>query len=165
VRGGNVVAGISVRWLSDDEQRAWRAYLRGNRLLEVALDKALQEHGLSLSEYEIISMLSEAPKRRMRMSELADIVTLSRSRLTHTAARLETRGWVERLPFEGDKRGVHLCLTAAGLAQVKVASRVHVNSVRESLIDLLSPEQFRQLGEAMAAVEDSLRARFAAAAK
>lgn len=148
-----------VRWLSEDEQQGWRAYLRGNRLLEVALDKALQEHGMSLSEYEIISMLSEAPRRRLRMSELADIVTQSRSRLTHTASRLEARGWVERLPFEGDKRGVQLCLTPSGLAQVKLASRVHVESVRECLLDLMTPAQFRQLGAIMATVEESLRAR------
>ena len=80
------------------EQRAWRAYLRASRLLEAALDRDLQYHGVQLSEYEIISMLSEAPDRRLRMSGLADLVVQSRSRLTHTAGRLEKRGWVQREP-------------------------------------------------------------------
>lgn len=99
------------RWLDDDEQRAWRAYLRGTRMLEEALDRDLQDHGLALSEYEIISMLSESPLHRLRMSELAELVVQSRSRLTHTATRLERRGWVVRQPCENDRRGVELVLT------------------------------------------------------
>ena len=69
------------RWLSTHEQHAWRAYLRGSRLLEAALDRDLQSHGVQLSEYEIISMLSEAPDRRLRMSGLADLVARSRAGL------------------------------------------------------------------------------------
>ena len=80
------------RWLSDSEQDHWRAYLRGSRYLEEALDRDLQTHGLQLTEYEILSMLSESEGGRLRMSELADLVVQSRSRLTHTAARLEKRG-------------------------------------------------------------------------
>ena len=107
------------RWLDDDEQRSWRAYLRGSRLLEAALDRDLQDHGVQLSEYEIMSMLSEHPQRRLRMSEIAALVVQSRSRLTHTAARLEKRGFVRREPCEGDRRGVELVLTDAGLAAVE----------------------------------------------
>ena len=83
-------------WLDAGQQRAWRAYLRGSRLLETSLDRDLLRHGVQLSEYEIISMLSEQPDRRLRMSALADMVVQSRSRLTHTASRLEKRGWVQR---------------------------------------------------------------------
>lgn len=145
-----------VRWLSDAEQRSWRAVLRATRLLERALDQALGDAGIQLSEYEIISMLSEAPTRRLRMSELADFVVQSRSRLTHTASRLEARGWVTREPCADDKRGVELVLTAAGMEAVTRISRIHVQSVRDNLVDIMPPEQFQALGDAMAIVRDHL---------
>ena len=143
------------RWLSRSEQGAWRAYLRGSRMLEEALDRDLQEHGLQLSEYEIISMLSETPRHRLRMSELAELVVQSRSRLTHTATRLEKRGWVVREPCENDRRGVELVLTPEGRSRVSAVSAAHVESVRRHLVDLMSPEQFLALGVAMAQVRDA----------
>jgi DNA-binding MarR family transcriptional regulator len=145
-----------VRWLSDSEQASWRAILRGTRLLEQALDDALGDAGLQLSEYEIISMLSESPNHRLRMSELADMVVQSRSRLTHTAKRLEDRGWVTREQCSDDKRGVELVLTAGGLAAVGAIARVHVQSVRANLVDIMTPTQFTAIGDAMAIVRDHL---------
>ncbi|TQL52192.1 MarR family winged helix-turn-helix transcriptional regulator [Ornithinicoccus hortensis] len=144
------------RWLSEDEQRSWRAFLRGQRLLNEALDQALATDGIRLTEYEIISMLSEAPGGRLRMSVLADQVVQSRSRLTHTATRLESRGWVERRTCHEDRRGVELTLTASGRAALVDLSRIHVESVRANLVDLLEPEQFAALGEAMQVVVDAL---------
>ena len=144
------------RWLSPDEQRAWRAYLRASRLIEEALDRDLQSHGVQLTEYEIISMLSEAPGRRLRMSTLADLVVQSRSRLTHTATRLESRGWVRRESCLEDKRGVELVLTGAGWAAVQEMARVHVESVRRSVIDPVPPELFVALGQAMEAIRGAL---------
>lgn len=144
------------RWLTDGEQRAWRAYLRASRLIEEALDRDLQSHGVQLSEYEIISMLSETPGRRLRMSSLADLVVQSRSRLTHTATRLEKRGWVMREPCLADKRGVELVLTPAGLEAVRQMARVHVESVRRTVIDPVTPEQFEALGMAMDIIRTSL---------
>ena len=143
-------------WLSDSEQASWRAILRGTRLLETALDDALHESGLQLSEYEIISMLSESPSHRLRMSELAAMVVQSRSRLTHTAKRLEDRGWVTREQCSDDKRGVELVLTPGGLAAVREISAVHVESVRSNLVDIMTPEQFQAIGDAMAIVRDHL---------
>lgn len=143
------------RWLSAAEQEAWRAYLRGSRELAVALDKDLAEHGVSLPEYELISMLSGAPRGRQRMSALADFIVQSRSRVTHTAARLEKRGWVLREPAPDDGRGVVLCLTPAGRAKVEGLARIHVESVRRHLIDPLTPEQFIALGDAMQSVRDA----------
>ena len=102
------------RWLTDEEQLAWRAYLHGARLLEVALDADLAAAGVSLPEYEILSMLSEAPGGRMRMSALADLVVQSRSRVTHTASRLEKQDLVVREPCPEDGRGVELVLTGPG---------------------------------------------------
>lgn len=147
---------MDVQWLSDAEQASWRAILRGTRLLEQALDDALGDAGLQLSEYEIISMLSESPNHRLRMSELAAMVVQSRSRLTHTAKRLEDRGWVTREQCSDDKRGVELVLTSGGLTAVHDIARIHVQSVRENLVDIMTPTQFTAMGDAMAIVRDHL---------
>lgn len=144
------------RWLSPDEQRSWRAYLRGSRMLEAALDRDLQSQGVQLSEYELISMLSEAPEGRLRMSVLADLIVQSRSRVTHTAARLENRGWVRREACLQDRRGVELVLTDAGWRAIESMARVHVGSVRRRLLDAMSPEQFGQLGVAMQRVREHI---------
>ena len=143
------------RWLNDDEQVSWRAYLRGSRFLEEALDRDLQEHGLQLSEYEILSMLSESDGQRLRMSELAELVVQSRSRLTHTAVRLEKRGWVERQSCLSDRRGVELVLTAEGRRRLDETAKAHVESVRRHLLDVMSPADFAALGVAMARVRDA----------
>jgi len=140
------------RWLDADELDAWRGYLRASRLLEAVLDQDLHAHGLQLSEYEIISVLSDQPTRRLRMSEIAEVVVQSRSRLTHTAGRLEKRGWVRREVCEGDRRGVELVLTEAGLAEITRMAPTHVVSVRRNLLDHVSREEFLALGRAMAAI-------------
>lgn len=145
-----------VRWLSDEEQKSWRSYLRGARALEVALDADLQRSGISLAEYELMSMLSEAEGHCMRMSPLADLVIQSRSRVTHTATRLARRGWVTRRAAADDGRGVELVLTPEGLDAVHSAARIHVDSVRANLIDLLRPAEFRTLGAAMEKVRTHL---------
>lgn len=145
-----------VRWLTASEQHAWRAFLRGSRLLSETLDDDMQEHGVSLSEYEILAMLSEADPDGLRMSALADLVVQSRSRLSHTALRLERRKLVRRRPTPGDGRGVELSLTPAGRAAVDRLSPIHVRSVRAHLVDVLTPEQLRQVGHAMQIVRAAI---------
>jgi len=140
------------RWLDADEQQAWHEYLRASRLLEAALDQDLQAHGLQLSEYEIISILSEQPGRRLRMSVIAELVVQSRSRLTHTAGRLEARGWVRRETCAGDRRGVELVLTDTGYQEITRMAPTHVAGVRAHLLDHLSRDDLLALGRAMAAV-------------
>ena len=144
-----------VRWLSAEEQKAWRAYLRGTRLLERALSEDLQG-SCQITEYELLSMLSEAPDQRMRMSVLADRIVQSRSRVTHSAGRLERRGWVRREPSSEDGRGVVIGLTPEGREVVGALAPQHVASVRRHLLDVLTPEQVQALGEAMAAVRNHL---------
>ncbi|NLG22328.1 MAG: MarR family transcriptional regulator [Actinomycetales bacterium] len=144
-----------VRWLTPDEQVAWRAYLRGSRLIATALDEGLTQHGTRLTEYEILSMLSEAPGGRLRMSALAQLVVQSRSRLTHTATRLERLGWVQRRAVREDRRGVELSLTPAGRAVLERLSEVHVSDVRRVLLDRLTPEEFTALGRAMARIVEA----------
>ncbi len=147
---------MTTRWLSEDEQRSWRAYLRGSRLLEAVLDRDLNAAGVQLPEYEVLSMLSEAPRERMRMSAIADLVVQSRSRLTHAAIRLERRGWVRRESCLQDRRGVELVLTSAGRRAVEQIARQHVASVRRHLVDHLEPEELAALGSAMSHVADGI---------
>jgi len=147
------------QWLDADEQHAWRQYLHASRLLEAEMDRALQSHGLQLTEYEILAALSESPDRRLRMSAIADWVVQSRSRLTHTARRLENRGWVRRQAYVGDRRGVELVLTDAGLEVVVETAPTHVRSVRANLVDPLSREEFLALGQAMESVRRAMASR------
>jgi len=144
------------QWLDAQEQDVWREYLRASRLLESALDHDLQAHGLQLTEYEILSMLSEQPQRRLRMSVIADLVVQSRSRLTHTAGRLESRGWVRREACEGDRRGVELVLTDTGFAEIVRMAPTHVASVRANVLDHLSREDLLALGRAMALISSGI---------
>ncbi|RYG77494.1 MarR family transcriptional regulator [Yimella sp. RIT 621] len=151
------MSGSGVEWLDDEQQLAWRHYIRGSRALETVLDNEVQtEAGMSLSEFELLSMLSEAPDRALRMSTLAELIVQSRSRVTHTANRLARRGWVERRAAADDGRGVELVLTEAGMEAVVVAAQVHVMSVRRHLIDVLERLELVELGAAMMKVRASL---------
>jgi DNA-binding MarR family transcriptional regulator len=95
--------------------------------------------------YETLVRLSEAPDRRLRLSELADQSQSSRSRLSHSLARLEALGWIRREACASDRRGAYALLTDAGLAALAAAAPVHVESVRRHLFDVLSPEELFQL--------------------
>jgi DNA-binding MarR family transcriptional regulator len=98
-------------------------------------------------------VLSEQPLRALRMSEIADRLCFSKSRLTHAIGRLEERGWVERVACPTDRRGQIAALTDAGLAALRAVAPTHVAGVREHLFDRLTPEQVEQLraiGEAIA---------------
>lgn len=138
--------------MSAGEQRSWRRLLCGLTVLQTRMDTDLTPHGVALSEYEILVLLSEQEGRELRMSALAERVSQSRSRLTHTATRLAGRGWVERRRVPGDGRGVALWLTDEGLTAVERLAPVHVESVRRRVVDLLSAEEFSALGEMMQAV-------------
>src|SRR3954452_8213223 len=105
-----------MRWLTDDEQRAWRAFLLAGQLLMDRLDRELlQEAGMPHAYYAILVVLSESPGRSLRMTEIADRLCFSRSRLTHAIGRLEGRGWVERVACQTDRRGANAGLRDPGL--------------------------------------------------
>ena len=147
------------RWLDDDEQQTWRAFLAANRLVFEQLDRALQrDSGIPHTSYEILVRLSEAPERALRMSALADRSQSSRSRLSHAVARLEEQGWVERRSCADDKRGQVAHLTDAGFAALAAAAPGHVESVREHVFDPLTPDQVRQLREISTALVDGILA-------
>ncbi|MET0741365.1 MAG: MarR family transcriptional regulator [Candidatus Nanopelagicales bacterium] len=137
------------RWLSEDEQRSWRAWVSMHLLLDDRLQRELASaHGLSLADYEILVRLSEAPDRRLRMSELADRALSSRSRLSHQITRLEQAGLVARVECASDRRGFFAVLTDHGWSVLVGAAPTHVTGVREHFVDQLSPEEFAALGQA-----------------
>lgn len=134
------------RWLDDEEQRTWRAYLAATRMLADAVEGQLQrEAGLPHAYYEVLVQLSEAPGRAMRMAELADAVRGSRSRLSHAVTRLEEMGWVRRQDCPTDRRGQVAVLTDEGYDALAAAAPGHVECVRRTLFDPLSRTQVRQL--------------------
>lgn len=146
-----------VRWLDEEEQRAWRSILRASHLIQVSMEEALAVHRVSVGEYELLSMVSEAPGGRMRMSALADLIVQSRSRVSHTATRLEKRGWVERVKTPEDGRGVVLAITAEGRERLEVLAPAHVESVRHGLLDHLSREELLAQAEVMRRVVRATR--------
>jgi DNA-binding MarR family transcriptional regulator len=147
------------RWLSREQQAAWRAYIVGTTLLTDTLDRELrQSHGISLGEYEILVRLSESPGRTLRMAQIAESMRHSRSRVTHTVSRMEKAGLVSRCAAEGDRRGVDAKMTDKGWDLLVAAAPTHVNGVREHFVDLATEEQFAVLGTVMDAVSDHLLA-------
>lgn len=141
------------RWLTPEQQVAWRSFLLGSARLTEALNRQLEgDAGISLSEYEILVRLSESPERSIRMSELAASLVHSRSRITHTVSRLERQGLVRRQTCLADGRGVECVMTDEGFALLKAAAPGHVRAVRAHLVDLVPDDQFMVLGEVMAAV-------------
>ncbi|MEV4240640.1 MarR family transcriptional regulator [Nocardia sp. NPDC049737] len=129
----------------------------GNQRLATALNRQLQrDSDLTLAEYRILVLLSEAPDRSLRMSELADGVLSSRSRLTHQIRRLETQRMVRRNTCVEDGRGVLAELTDEGMRRLEAAAPGHVEAVRRNFIDLLGPEQLDVVGEVFARVDNEV---------
>lgn len=144
-------------WLDDDEQRTWRSFLATSELLYGALDRQLQQDaGITHASYIVLAMLSEAPGRSLRMSELAALANSSPSRLSHAVARLQERGWIRREPAPKDGRGTVAVLTDAGWDMLVRTAPGHVEAVREHLFDRLTPEQVRALGDICSTVLDGL---------
>jgi DNA-binding MarR family transcriptional regulator len=146
------------QWLSDDEQVSWRAWIAASLLLPDRLSRDLQEEsGISLPDYEILVYLSEAPEHRLRMSDLAARTLSSRSRLSHQVDRLSDAGLVDRQPCSDDRRGYFAVLTSAGWDFLVATAPAHVASVREHLVDVLTPEEFAEFGRLCAKVAEQLR--------
>ncbi|MEU1076566.1 MULTISPECIES: MarR family transcriptional regulator [unclassified Streptomyces] len=152
------------RWLSDDEQRTWRAYLHATTLLEDHLDRQLQrDAGMPHIYYGLLIQLSEAPRRRLRMTELAIGAKITRSRLSHAIARLEKNGWVRREDCPSDKRGQFAALTDEGFEVLERTAPGHVAAVRQAMFDRLTPEQAEQLGQIMRVIAEGLQPKDAGA--
>ncbi|RFS83703.1 MarR family transcriptional regulator [Actinomadura spongiicola] len=129
-------------WLDADEQETWRAFLWTSRLLNEALDRQLQrDSGMPHAYYMILAMLSESPGRARTMSELAELVHSSPSRLSHAVNRLEDAGWVRRSKQGADRRTTIAELTDEGFTALAKAAPGHVTEVRRHLFDPLTREQ------------------------
>ncbi len=142
-----------MEWLTDEQQAAWRPFIALLGRLPAALDAQLQrDAGITNFDYLVLSGLSEAPSRTLRMSELAAIANSSLSRLSHVVTRLEAKGWVRREPCPGDGRFINAVLTDEGWQKVLATAPGHVSAVRELLVDVLTKEEFEQLGAISARV-------------
>ncbi|MCB0905751.1 MAG: MarR family transcriptional regulator [Nocardioidaceae bacterium] len=148
---------MGTRWLDDTQQHSWRALILGMTLLIDRLDDDLRkEHGLSLTEYEILVRLSEAPGRQMRMARLADALAHSRSRVTHTVQRMERADLAVRSESPEDGRGVLCRLTDHGFEVLEKAAVTHVEGVHAYIVDLATPADFEAVGRVMDSVADQL---------
>lgn len=146
------------RWLSEEEQSVWRAYLHATTLMEDHLDRQLQrDAGMPHIYYGLLVQLSQAPRRQKRMTELAKDAKITRSRLSHAVARLEKSGWVRREDCPSDKRGQNAVLTDDGFEMLRRSAPGHVDAVRQAMFDRLTPEQVRSLGEIMQVVATGLQ--------
>ncbi|MBA8827467.1 DNA-binding MarR family transcriptional regulator [Saccharopolyspora lacisalsi] len=146
------------RWLNNREMSAWRSYIVGSALLEYRLSRELQtEHGVSLADYEILVQLSEQPRHRQRMSELAQGVAHSKSRISHQIRRLEAKGLVLRRECPSDGRVVLALLTDEGKRLLRQAAPTHVAGVREHMVDFLDEEECRVLNCVFGRITEHLR--------
>ncbi len=143
------------RWLNAVEARIWRSFVEARARVVNELDRALKhDAGMSIDDYEVLVLLSEAPDHRLRMSALSDRLVHSQSRLTQRIDRLVRRGWVRREQCPEDQRGILAVLTPEGLETMGEIAPAHVARVRELLIDLVDPaerEMFADVLERVAA--------------
>ena len=152
VTGGDGAPG-TVRWLDEDEMRAWQSFLAAGALVDRRVDQQLKDAvGLSHPQYEILVRLAAAPDGELRMTELADTVLTSKSGLTYQVTQLEKAGLVARRSCPSDVRGVLAVLTEAGRRKLEQAAPGHVALVRELLIDVLTPGQLVVIADALGEV-------------
>jgi DNA-binding MarR family transcriptional regulator len=136
-----------VKWLTAAELHSWLSVVRLMTWLPWSIDQQLRrDSSLGMVEYQVLAMLSESPRRTMRMSSLAEVTNASLSRLSHLVKRLEARGLLRREPDPADGRFTNAILTEKGFHELAEAAPGHVAHVRSLVIDILSPEQLRRLG-------------------
>ena len=147
------------RWLTEEEQRAWRGLLRMTSQLNARANRLLQEeYGISLADYEVLVALSEAPEGRLRVFEVADALAWEQSRVSHQLARMQRRGLITREGCATNARGAFAVLTTVGRGAIERAAPAHVEQVRQLVFDELSHEQVSALTEITTRVLDRLAA-------
>lgn len=143
-------------WLTDRQQRVWRAFLTMSRLLDEQIERDMQRSGdMPFAYYLVLAMLSEAPDRRLRMNKLSDAVGFSQSRLSHAVTRLEQLGWVRRDQSSSDKRGQWASLTPVGLQTLRRVAPSHAETVRSLVFDPLSAQQLDALEDLVQTLLDA----------
>jgi DNA-binding MarR family transcriptional regulator len=145
------------KWLSKEQQAHWRSWLTASTVLPEQLSRELQEqHGLTITDYEILVRLSENESNAIRMSDLATQTLMSRSRLSHQIDRMESAGLVSREVSPDDRRGQLAVLTSAGMKAIVAAAPDHVEGVRKHFVDLLTDAEYKALGSALKNIADHL---------
>ena len=148
---------MSTRWLDEDEQAAWVRLAAVVELLPGVLEAQLRRDAdLTHFEYWVLAMLSEAPGRTLRMTALASRTSATLSRLSHVVARLEGRGLVDRIPCPEDRRATDARLTEAGWDLVVASAPGHLETVRNYVVDALTPRQITQLTAIAGAILDRI---------
>jgi DNA-binding MarR family transcriptional regulator len=138
-----------VKWLTDAEVASWLSVVRMMTWLPWSIDQQLRrDSNLGMVEYQVMARLSQSPERTLRMSLLADLANSSLSRLSHLVKRLEDRGLVRRELDPADGRFTNAILTDKGFETLAEAAPGHVAHVRSLVVDVLSPEQLRRMGQA-----------------
>jgi DNA-binding MarR family transcriptional regulator len=146
------------RWLNPEEQRAWLAYVDFSTHLSDYLNRQLRrEAGMAHADYTLLAHLSSVPGHALTMSELAQRLKITRSRLTHAVTRLQEAGYVDRREDPGDRRSQLAALAPQGLELLKRAAPGHVEAVRRAVFDALTPEQAIQLAEIGEAINAALQ--------
>jgi DNA-binding MarR family transcriptional regulator len=149
-----------VRWLNPREMKAWRNYIIASRRMLEALDSDLADYELTLADYEVLAQLSDAPGRKLRMSELAEIAMVSKSRLSHRMKVMEAAGWVRREECPEDRRGYFAVMTDKGFKAIERAAPTHVGSVRNRFLDHLSVKDQEDLAKIFDRLQSQLRGQF-----
>ena len=148
------------RWLNPREMKAWRSYIIASRRMLEALDNDLAGFELTMADYEVLAQLSDAPDRKLRMSELAEIAMVSKSRLSHRMKVMEKAGWVRREECPSDRRGYFAVMTDKGFKAIEKAAPTHVESVRNRFVDHLTVKDQEELSKIFDRVQSQLRGQF-----
>jgi DNA-binding MarR family transcriptional regulator len=134
--------------LADDEGAAWEGFLRAHATIMRALSGELEQaDAMSMSSYDVLLQLARAPKRRLRMTELAEAVVLSPSGLTRLVERLEREGLVARIKSAHDAHGAYATLTDRGRARLRKATRTHLTGIRQHFLSQITPRELQILGD------------------
>jgi DNA-binding MarR family transcriptional regulator len=149
---------MSATWLDETEQRAWRNFITTLPDLNAAFEADLGAHDLTMGDYEVLVVLSEADEQRMRMCDLADALRLSPSGLTRRLDGMVTAGWVHRAACSSDRRVMYANLTPAGRSKMEMAAPAHVQSVRRHFLEPLGNDGVQQLSALFGLIRDQLSA-------
>lgn len=144
------------RWLNETQQEAWRGLRTVMSRAFPEMERSLKAHDVLAVHYHIFAVLSAAPDRTMRLSDIADAANMSQSHLTHRMRDLVDRGEVMVAPDPEDRRAKNATLTEAGMVRLEQLAPIHVEDVQRLIFDPLTPEQTEALADAMATIADHL---------
>lgn len=145
------------KWLDPEEMKAWRLYITTSVDLMKALEDDVRPFGLTMGDYQLLAMISEAPDRRLRMCDLADQLRLSRSGLTRRMDGVLSNAWVARVQDQGDRRVAYAELTTKGWNLLRKVAPIHLASVRRLMIDHLTRAEVKAIGSAFEKISKALQ--------